>query len=332
MGVQGGDPWVQLTDTCAEFVANDLKRLGQWNRKFGASPQKARSITFGRLGAGSQKGAELYKYCAPSGAIRPGIDPLPHHYGIPQNHKVLRANLQQHIGAMEVPTKPKEEYDQRRDTSFMSITEMMDKDSDFMYRTPNRLFNTQRHLPTRQRRAKVEAQAAATLASLPRELIEPPTTGRSRSAHGFMTDSLLKSRETLTNHLQAIEEQLMDEPDEPSVSEPGTQRTRRSSQRSSRVDGAIKLREGPFGDLIRANRSGPFATPDRNQITLKDGSGWKERFDEVMKGAEKLYKQRQFESRRKAAEAYATDTPERRISAPEKPFSRSPEPSLVPLC
>merc|ERR1712072_1341869 len=138
MGVQGGDPWVQLTDTCAEFVANDKKRLGQWHRKFGASPQRARSVTFGRLGAGSHKGAELYKYCAPSGAIRPGIDPLPHHYSIPQNRKVLRANLQQPLAAQEVPTKPALNYDQRRDTSFMSITEMMDKDDDFMYRSPNR--------------------------------------------------------------------------------------------------------------------------------------------------------------------------------------------------
>lgn len=324
MGVPGCDPWVQLTDKCSENVESEEKRKGQWKRKFG-NPAAARSSTFGRLGAGSQRDAEMHKFCEPTGMIRPGVDPLPHHYGLSQNHKLLRANLRQHIDAFSVPTKPKSSYDPIRDTSYMSPCETTDKDPDFMYRTANRLFNTEKYLPSRERKARVHARAAATLRELPSDFDPrrtPPMTGASgRSGRGprhvFMGEDLVSTQLGLKSQLDEVMREL-------EAVGPG------STGPTPRSRGMLSSRSHVKGMLIKPpHRVGPFASPDRNPITVKDGEAWKRRFDTVMDTAAGLLKKRQEESRRSIADGETPlGTPTRDLDTPPHHHGDS----LLPMC
>jgi len=310
MGVPGCDPWVQLTDKCSENVRNEDRRNSMWLHRYG-NPVAARSATFGRVGAGSQHTAEASKYCHPTGALRPGIDPLPHHYAIPQNHHLIRANLNQHIAAMAHPTKPRASYEPRRDTSYMSPTETTDKDPDFMYRTSNRLFDTVRYLPSRERRLRAENRAAATLRELPGHLT-PPRTGAAK--HSFMGENLLATQHALLGELKGVMEQLED-----GHSLGPTPRTNR---------GLLSSRSHIRGVIQPPYRVGPFAAPDRNSITAKDGEDWKHRFDNVMGTATDLFKKRQQESRKKVHPEDQGVTRTKRADTPPHQHGDS----VIPLC
>ena len=194
-----------------ETISRELKVTNSWTSDYGSSPDHARSITFNRFGVGGHKRAEYDKFCAPSGMIRPGVDALPHHYGLEQNRSLLRANIAQHNQAMSVATVPQQQYDQQRDTSYLctSPTEITAKSHDFMYKIPNRLFDSGRYLPSRERRARAARRGADTCQLAP--------VHKRRRVHSLKgTDQLAHTRNAMADELAVVTKELM-QMDQPPV-------------------------------------------------------------------------------------------------------------------
>lgn len=116
------DPWVSYTQTVNDTVACQAVGRHKWMRHNG-NPRMARSCTFDRI-IGDNDGAEEHRFRALTGATRPGVDPLPHHYQVAQNWKVVRPHIKDHERVFCKQTNPLKFYDAEPKVSYMSLPGM----------------------------------------------------------------------------------------------------------------------------------------------------------------------------------------------------------------
>lgn len=116
------DPWVSYTQTVNDAVGCQADGRKRWMRHNG-NPRMARSCTFDRI-IGDNDGHEEHRFRALTGATRPGVDPLPHHYQFEQNWKVVRPHICDHERVFSKQTKPLQHYDTEPKTSYMSLPGM----------------------------------------------------------------------------------------------------------------------------------------------------------------------------------------------------------------
>ena len=99
---------------------------------------------------------------------------------------------------------PQRNYDSPRDVSHLctSPTEITAKGADFMYKTPNRLFDTERFVPSREQRKRLLQRGgeACRLATMHRS---------KRNLQPLARAKLSQNRNALADQLEAIEAELM---------------------------------------------------------------------------------------------------------------------------
>jgi len=129
------DPWVQYSGLVNEIVSKEENGQIKWNQR-NPDPVRARNPTFQRVGCEqSQDGAAMNKFRSPTGVIRPGVDPLPHHYEFEQNWKVIRPHVEDHERVFAKATRLRRQYDAKHEPVYMSIPEISRADADLKLRT-----------------------------------------------------------------------------------------------------------------------------------------------------------------------------------------------------
>jgi len=137
------DPWVQYAILVNENVGCEDNSKLKWNNRW-PDPVKARNATFERVGCQqSQEGSPYSNFRSETGVIRPGVDPLPHHYKIEQNWKVIRPHVADHERVFANGTKPRRRFDPKHEPLYMSIADITDKDEDFRLRAAKLLESPQ---------------------------------------------------------------------------------------------------------------------------------------------------------------------------------------------
>merc|ERR1712070_529615 len=134
------DPWVTYQTMVAGALKSEESALAK-NKKRYPNPRAAHQNTHQRV-VTSQAGSPYDNFREESGVTRPGIDPLPHHYLRGSNWKVIRPHIADHEAVFSKPNRPRAQFDPVYEASYMSLTEICEKDPDFLSRTENPHFDS----------------------------------------------------------------------------------------------------------------------------------------------------------------------------------------------
>jgi len=118
-----GDPWVQYSDVVGDLVGMEERGREKWSFRYG-NPRAIPRDTFHRV----QSATDAFlddaknndKIRVSTGVIKPGIDPLPHHY-VPSLHKVLRPHMLDYEAAASRSTRPTSVFVQPHKCTYMSM-------------------------------------------------------------------------------------------------------------------------------------------------------------------------------------------------------------------